>query len=496
MFEISFQQLALIKSEVGRADISFSHLQYDLIDHVCCDVENAMSQGLSFEKAYEMVKQRIGIRGLQRIQEETLLLINKKYRIMKTTMKIFGVISTILLAFGTLFKIEHWFGAGILLTLGFFLLCFVFLPSTVYVNYCEVSNKTKRWTHILGFLSAFIISAGFLFKIQHWPGAGFLITIGITMAMVLFLPALCYQRIKSSTTKILAIINILTFLGIFIYLAGFLSKIQHWPGASMMLLTGSLLTVVIAFPLHTYVSYKNSESVSSRFIFTTVALMWFILPTMLLSLNVSQKATSVFFELQQDIDNNIQHVTSKNQLLYNKLLVSTYPDSASNKEMIMNLRKQSDDLVGNIQAIKIQIVSANEGQRNNNWHEGEKINTEYIYSTEMGSEAKQILFGMNEDGEAAKIKTKLKTFQNQLLISTEHDSLTKVLLTNLFSSSMPYVAKDDPENKENDMIRSYTLISTLNKLSSIQENIRIAENIVLMAMIQAKAGNKLIALVK
>src|SRR6266540_2195145 len=129
MFELTHKHLELITADVSRADISYSHLKYDLIDHICCDLENEMGHGLPFEKAYEMVKKRIGLRGLQQIQEDTLSLIDKKYRIMKNTMKIFGVVSTILMSFGALFKIEHWPGAGVMLVLGFFLLCFVFLPS-------------------------------------------------------------------------------------------------------------------------------------------------------------------------------------------------------------------------------------------------------------------------------------------------------------------------------------------------------------------------------
>ncbi len=96
----------------------------ELIDHVCCDVEYEMRNGLPFAKAYEMVKNKIGMEGLERIQHETLYLIDKKYRIMKNTMKISGMIAPILLAFGSLFKIQHWPGAGVLFVSGFFLLSF------------------------------------------------------------------------------------------------------------------------------------------------------------------------------------------------------------------------------------------------------------------------------------------------------------------------------------------------------------------------------------
>jgi hypothetical protein len=74
----------------------------ELIDHVCCDVEFEMQNGIPFAKAYEVVKNKIGIEGLERIQHETLYLIDKKYRIMKKTMKISGLIAPILLSLGSL----------------------------------------------------------------------------------------------------------------------------------------------------------------------------------------------------------------------------------------------------------------------------------------------------------------------------------------------------------------------------------------------------------
>jgi hypothetical protein len=122
MYELTITNIEFLTREIRSSGITYSHLQDDLIDHVCCDVENEMLQGLPFDKAYERVKQKIGIDGLNRIQENTMLLIDKNYRIMKTLMKISGVLAPILIALGTMFKMEHWPAAGILIVIGFFIL--------------------------------------------------------------------------------------------------------------------------------------------------------------------------------------------------------------------------------------------------------------------------------------------------------------------------------------------------------------------------------------
>jgi hypothetical protein len=126
MPELSFNHIDQISRDIRSQEITFSHLLEDLIDHVCCDVEYEMQEGLDFTDAYKKVKQKMGSRRLKEIQEETLYTVDTKYRYMKNTMKISGVTGTIMLGFAAIFKIQHFPGAGILMTLGAFLLAFVF----------------------------------------------------------------------------------------------------------------------------------------------------------------------------------------------------------------------------------------------------------------------------------------------------------------------------------------------------------------------------------
>jgi len=133
MPELTLDNINIIISDVRKQEISFSHLADELIDHLCCDVEDEMLNGLDFSEAYKRVKMKLGNRRLKEIQEETLYAVDTKYRRMKNTMKISGITGTILLGFAALFKIQHWPGAGIMLTLGALALAFVFLPSSLRV---------------------------------------------------------------------------------------------------------------------------------------------------------------------------------------------------------------------------------------------------------------------------------------------------------------------------------------------------------------------------
>ena len=82
MAEFNLYHIDQITSDVKMQEIGFSHLFHDLVDHICCDVEYHMQQGMSFDEAYNMVKAKIGFRGLKKIQEDTLYVVDSKYQYM------------------------------------------------------------------------------------------------------------------------------------------------------------------------------------------------------------------------------------------------------------------------------------------------------------------------------------------------------------------------------------------------------------------------------
>src|SRR5512136_210427 len=160
MPELSLQNIDQISKDIRRQEISFSHLADELIDHICCDVEHEMKNGLSFHEAYLMVKEKMGSRRLKEIQEETLYSVDTKYRHMKNTMKISAIAGTIMLGFAALFKIMHWPGAGILLTLGAFTLAFVFMPSALTVLWKETHSGKRLFLYISAFITAMLFIIG------------------------------------------------------------------------------------------------------------------------------------------------------------------------------------------------------------------------------------------------------------------------------------------------------------------------------------------------
>lgn len=180
------RHIRLIESDVESARITINNLSQELVDHICCEVESLMSTGKSFEEAYAIIKEQAGIKVLQKIQENTLYLIDKKYKAMKTTMKITGNVSLALIAIGTALKIFHYPGASITLMLGFVMLCFVFFPAAIYMNYTYKKDQRNPLMNLAILIGGIAFMIGVLFKLMHWPGAALLLFVAGQLYSVYF----------------------------------------------------------------------------------------------------------------------------------------------------------------------------------------------------------------------------------------------------------------------------------------------------------------------
>ena len=134
---------------------------------------------------------------------------------MKNKIYYFGIACCILIMTGGIFKIQHWPGAGIIFTLSLPLLVFIFLPMAMANSFKAEENKKIRILYITAYIAfGFDLISG-LFKIMHWNGASILMTIGIPLPFVLFLPAyLLYVR-KDKNVNYNHLLTVLFFFAYF-----------------------------------------------------------------------------------------------------------------------------------------------------------------------------------------------------------------------------------------------------------------------------------------
>jgi hypothetical protein len=359
MPELSIQNIERISRDVKRQEIIFSHLADDLIDHICCDVENAMEDGLTFYEAYMKVKQKMNPRRLKEIQEETLYSIDTKYRNMKNTMKTSGVAGTVVYGLAALFKIQHWPGAGIMLTLGALILVFVFMPAALGVLWKETRSSKKVVLFISAFLSAGFFITGILFKIQHWNGGSvILILTGIT-TLFLLIPSLLAAVFRDPESKPERPVITLASIGLMAYFTGFLFKIMHWPGSGLLLIGGLLLIFLIVLPWYTWMKWKDEKSIRAEFLFLIAGSLAILLPSALLNLNLQRSYDEGFYynlEEQQSLNKYFRQ--NKNAFL------AFYHDSSS-YSIMQQLDARTGDLMEVITSVEEKMICESEGEPGN-----------------------------------------------------------------------------------------------------------------------------------
>jgi hypothetical protein len=117
---------------------------------------------------------------------------------MKQKIYILGLISSMILVTGAVFKVNHWPAAGIIMMTGTLLLVFFFLPAAL-LNHFRAHGNQNRLLYIVSYITCFFLFTSILFKIQHWPFAGLLVLIAVPFPFVVFLPVWLYvtSRIKN-----------------------------------------------------------------------------------------------------------------------------------------------------------------------------------------------------------------------------------------------------------------------------------------------------------
>ncbi len=124
---------------------------------------------------------------------------------------------------GTIFKLAHLAGAGILLTAGIASLVLLFLPIALANNYKTEGNMQNLILYIVTWITCFIVFTAMLFKIQQWPFAGLLLTIALPFPYVIFLPVFLYVTSKNKNFNIYNTVFVLALLAVNSVLSGLLS---------------------------------------------------------------------------------------------------------------------------------------------------------------------------------------------------------------------------------------------------------------------------------
>ena len=107
-------------------------------------------------------------------------------------------------------------------------------------NYRYMKNTMK----ISGVAGTVLFGFAVLFKLQHWAGAGLMMVLGSVILAFVFMPTALGVLWKEtrSTGKLFLFIS--AFLAGMFFIIGILFKVQHWPGAGTLLILAMLTGVM------------------------------------------------------------------------------------------------------------------------------------------------------------------------------------------------------------------------------------------------------------
>lgn len=202
MYQLSDKQIDYILDDIGARGVEMESLQQNLLDHICCIIEQNLEENGDFESFYKKTIQTFYKDALWEIEEETLLLLTyKNYYAMKKIMIMSGITAAATFITGSIFKIMHWPGANALIILGMITSSLIFLPIFFLFKKNETVENKNKLILAIGTINGILFCVSSLFKMMHWPGAHILWILTIGLMVLVFIPLFFFNGIKNPETK-------------------------------------------------------------------------------------------------------------------------------------------------------------------------------------------------------------------------------------------------------------------------------------------------------
>ncbi len=178
-------QIKHIEERLALASLTNTSLSIDILDHLCCMIEERLDLGWEYPRAEKEVFNQMGVLQIQAIEQETNILTQNKL-IMKKRTKIIGLVALILMGTGFAMKMMHLQGAGVTWGVGVLTAVFGFALFLTIDRFRYEQSMIGKIASIIGYIgsASFILGTGF--KLLRQPGSHYMIAIGGVVLLIYF----------------------------------------------------------------------------------------------------------------------------------------------------------------------------------------------------------------------------------------------------------------------------------------------------------------------
>jgi hypothetical protein len=261
----------------------------------------------------------------------------------------------------------------------------------------------KQKLYIIGLVTALVIFAGAVFKINHIAGAGKLLTIGFVSMVILYLPVAFRNSYRSEGTKQNQLLYIVSWLTCFVVFSAMLFKIMHWPFAGIMMTIAIPFPYVVFLPVFLIITGRNKNFSLNNTVFVLMLLMLNSVFAGLLALNVTRTRINDSFNL------SVNYAGA--ELVLNKLSAKT-PDNplVNNINEVLDIVETYQDLI-----MKQEKISPDQ------W----KNNPETILRPDVKGVAAKALIDSGDIPEGARLLNSIKKLVNTMEFTPGYSDLAK-----------------------------------------------------------------------
>ena len=319
-----------------------------------------------------------------------------------------------------------------------------------------------------------------------------MLTFGFSIFCILLLVLLIIKLIDPAEKR-MWLTYIIGYFALSNYLMGSLFKIQHWPGAGLLLVFGAISLTTVFFPMYVYKVYNKAESVKASFLYLCIGIVFFNMFNILLALNVSKDVLGFFVKPGNEIMKTATILENKSNRWVEKMVNDSLNTDTIFKSDINKVKTTADELCLFIEKCKTDLISAVDGV-----NEGEAISKAKDPASIMAKDnydwPTDIFCGTEPDGrngKASEIKKKIQTYKEILLsFCSADENAQKIISKALETKDLEEITNNGkPLSWEMDNFYHLVTIAVINKLSYFQRNVHIAESEALESLIESQKSN-------